>query len=149
MAEFQPIPMLGRITTAAEARYLVRMAGLPLFLAGCAGLFALLTLNDGVTLAITSLTSLALIALGLALRGGATWPVPIALILSLAWLIWAISTTAKLWSLGFVTLGIVVPAIWAVIAGLLLQTAMISIFGISGLRGWLWLIRHRPSAQTD
>lgn len=149
MAEFQSIRLTGRITTAAEARYLTRMAGLPLFLGGCAGLLAALAVGSVSFVLATAAASLILIVLAFLLRGGAVWPVPVAFAVSLLWLGWLFSKFGLALGFLFVSGLVLIPQALIWIVAVVLQCAVVTVFAVSGLRGWIWLVRHPPWAAPD
>ena len=88
MADTHPIPLTAAITDAAEARYLVRMSGPPVFLAGVACFYGLLLVDNAVLLMVTAGVGGAMIALGLILRSGAAWAVIPTAVLTLGALGW-------------------------------------------------------------
>ena len=141
MDDTRAIPLTAAITDAAEARYLVRMSGLPVFLAGIACFFGLLLVDDAVSLAVTTVVGVALIALGLILRGGASWAVIPTAVLTLGALGWMLFQARALLGLALIAAPFS-PSALLLMVGLLFQVGVIAMLVVSGLRGWLWLQRQ-------
>lgn len=138
-----PIRLWPNITRVQQAQLAVRMSGLPVFLVGVSYCLQGILSPYGM-FAWNILGGLALVCLGFLIRAGvvavAPWAAALVLILLANWWITLAQVTPIVFFALFTPIG------WAIFAFQICVTIILTLFALSGLRGWWWLRRNRTEA---